>query len=644
MGHNIKIGRGGIREIEFYAQTQQLIWGGRDSSLRHRATIDSLLALSGAGRANKNAVDDLVNSYLFLRHVEHRLQMISDEQIHTLPTNDEGIRNVAIFSGFENLSDFIESINTSLDAVKIYYSQLFEDSPDLGKSTGNLVFTGTEDDPDTISTLQGMGFNDGSAVATTIRGWHHGKVRATRSIRSRELLTELMPSLLESLSDTVEPDSAFFHFNNFMSNLPSGVQIFSLFYANPSLLSLLAEVMGSAPKLAEILSRRPELLDGLLTGDFYEPLKDLDELVFDLETKTSSSDDYEQILNITRRWSLENQFQVGMQILRGLVDGNSSGLALSNIAESIVKVLLPKVEVEFRKHHGIINDGSIAIVSMGKLGGKELTFLSDLDLIFIYTSPNGLNSLSDGKTPLPASQYYGRLSNRFISAISSLTSEGRLYEVDTRLRPSGKAGPIASEIIGFDKYQNYDAWTWEHMALTRARVIAGPVKLKNHINTIIKRTLTQKRDINILLRDVSEMRIRIDDERKTDNPWKLQHVRGGLLDIEFILQYLQLKHAYKYPNLLSSNSKELLLRLVDYGILQNNEATDLIDAISCYRKIQGLLRLTVGMNRDTSKYPKALRDRLTKLIEGATKYSEVESKLLELQSHILQNYYKKFIN
>ncbi|MBR72327.1 MAG: bifunctional [glutamate--ammonia ligase]-adenylyl-L-tyrosine phosphorylase/[glutamate--ammonia-ligase] adenylyltransferase [Rhodospirillaceae bacterium] len=641
-GHNIKVGRGGIREIEFYAQTQQLIWGGKDESLRARGTCDSLRALAEAGRTEINAANDLISAYYFLRHLEHRLQMVADEQTHTIPLSSEKIRHLSIFSGFNDTEKFTSALTSNLKIVETHYAKLFEESPSLGR-TGNLVFTGTEDDPDTISTLKTMGFSDGSAIATTIRGWHHGRVKSTRSTRARELLTELMPQFLTALSETVDADSAFFHFNNFMTNLPSGVQLFSLFHANPKLLKLLAEVMGSAPSLAQQLSRNPELLDGLLTGDFYAKLSNKVDLESQLDEKLIHARDYEDILDITRRWTHETHFQIGMQLLRGIIDGYSSGLALTDVADVVLKCLLPHVEKTFIEQHGKIPGGDMGIVAMGKHGGRELTFLSDLDLIFIYKSPYGVSSVSDGHKPLLASQYFARLANRIVSSLNSLTSEGKLYDIDTRLRPSGNAGPIASELSGFKNYFLNEAWTWEHMALTRARFITGSKELAHQINNMLHEILCSRRDTSQLRKDVAEMRIKIHRERKITNKWKLQNIRGGLVDIEFITQYLQLLYASDNPDILSTETTLALNNLVKSGLLKKDVGNDLENARNYYKNIQSLLRLTVGMDRNPDKFPEALRERLIRQSQNTNTFKDVEDTLDLYQREVFEKHYKNII-
>ncbi|HUO01830.1 MAG TPA: hypothetical protein VMU31_03555, partial [Rhizomicrobium sp.] len=249
-GHNIKLGRGGIREIEFFAQTQQLILGGRNPSLRAPATLDALKALAAAGIIEPQTEVELGTCYRALRVLEHRLQMIEDEQTHALPKSEEGLAHVACFMGYDDVARFSADLVRTMETVQDHYARLFQREADLADVHGNLVFTGVDDDPETLETLRAMGFNTPSQVAATIRGWHHGRIRAMRSARARELLTKLIPAILKALASTADPDGAFVQFDRFLSNLPSGVQLFSLFAAKPEFLDLLAKVVGSAPRLA----------------------------------------------------------------------------------------------------------------------------------------------------------------------------------------------------------------------------------------------------------------------------------------------------------------------------------------------------------------------------------------------------------
>jgi glutamate-ammonia-ligase adenylyltransferase len=611
-GHNVKLGRGGIREIEFYAQTQQLIWGGRDPSLREQTTCGALIRLVEAGQVEPGTAADLTETYWYLRTVEHRLQMMEDQQTHTLPEGQDELMKFAAFMGHAQVETFREEILFHLRRVETHYARLFEEAAELSHADevgGNLSFTGSDDDPDTVQTLSRLGFENPPLVIETVRGWHRGRYRATATERARQIMTELAPELIAVFGSTPDPDGAFRRFDAFLSGLPSGIQLFSLFRAHPPLLSLLAEIMGSAPKLAEHLGRHPSCLDSVLEPDFYEQLPPLEGLKEELGGRLSRCDYFEEILDAVRVWSNDRRLQLGVQALKNLSDWQTICRGYSDIAEASLTSLQAKVEEEFQAQHGIVPGGNWLILAMGKLGGREMTPASDLDLIIVYDHDENA-SQSDGEKPLSIGQYYARLTQRLINAVTAPTANGKLYEIDMRLRPSGNAGPIASHISGFSKYQEEAAWTWEQMALSRSRVLGASSSLAEKTDAIIRENLTRKRDPKTLRTDIAEMRQRIDGERHTESVWDIKYVRGGLLDVEFVAQYLQLLHAHENPGILSQNTRTALDNLSKADLVEASEATSLIEALDLYQAVQGLLRLTIaGDFRPTNadEVPRALQ-------------------------------------
>ncbi len=372
-GHNLKLGRGGIREIEFFAQTQQLIWGGREPGVRVRGTGEALAALVAGGHVRNEVAAELGESYAFLRKVEHRLQMIDDQQTQTLPSRPDGLAALAVFLGFADAASFGAELLRHLRRVEGHYGRLFEEAPELGAAAGNLVFTGADHDPETLLTIAKLGFREPKAVSATIRGWHHGRYRAMRSTRARELLTELTPALLQALGRAVNPDAAFMSFDRFLSRLPSGVQLFALFHSNPGLLALVADIMGSAPRLAAQLAQHPILLDAVLSSDFFASLPAKPALGESLAEALRQARDFEDVLDIARRWANDRKFQVGAQMLRGTLDPEAAGPMLADIAESVIGALAEPVTAELAESHGRIAAGSLAVVALGKLGGREMT-------------------------------------------------------------------------------------------------------------------------------------------------------------------------------------------------------------------------------------------------------------------------------
>jgi glutamate-ammonia-ligase adenylyltransferase len=623
-GHNIKLGRGGIREIEFFAQTQQLIYGGREPHLRAPSTVEALEALTRAGRIDRAAAEDLAEAYRFLRRLEHRLQMIDDQQTHDLPKDRDGLARVAAFLGYDGPAPFEAELLDHLRRVESAYAELFEQAPSLS-GPGNLIFTGGEPEPGTIATLQALGFEDGAAVFQVVRAWHHGRYRATRSTRARQILTELMPTLLKALGRTPAPNAALAKFDEFLAGLPAGVQLFSLLHANPELLDLLAQIMGGAPALAEHLSRRPGLLDAVLAPDFFDPVPSKTRLAEELDAALAQARDFQDVLDLSRRWANDRKFQAGTHILHHTAEVEESGRALSDIADSVILALGDPVLEEVARVHGRVPGAGLAVLALGKLGAREMTVSSDLDLIFVYEAEPSAES-SDGPKPLPVSQYYGRLAQRLINALTALTGEGRLYEIDMRLRPSGKAGPIAVSLNAFRRYQESEAWTWEHMALTRARVVAGDPGLAERIEAAITQVLTAPRDPERLLADVAEMRARIARERQAASLWEVKDLRGGLVDLEFLAQYLQLRHSEAHPEVLDRSTQNAFAMLAKAGVLGTSLAGRLIAATRLIRQVQGFLRLTVSEAFDEEAAPEGLKSALARAT-GAADFAALKADL-----------------
>ncbi|MHA1152134.1 MAG: bifunctional [glutamine synthetase] adenylyltransferase/[glutamine synthetase]-adenylyl-L-tyrosine phosphorylase [Alphaproteobacteria bacterium] len=622
--HDIKLGRGGIREIELFAQTQQLIWGGREPGLRSSKTLVALDALAGAGHIDAAAAAELGACYRELRRLEHRLQMVDDRQTQRLPADAAGIARIGAFLGFESAEAFRSALLATLGRVEAHYAELFEEAPALTPG-GNLVFTGGEPEPGSLATLEGLGFKEGKKVFHLVRAWHHGRHRATRSTRAREILTELMPTLLGALGKTTQPDLALAKFDEFLSGLPAGVQLFSMLHANPRLLDMLAEIMGGAPALAERLSRSPALLDAVLSPGFFDPIPGPEALSGELATALAQARDFQDVLDLARRWANDLRFQVGVHILRHQADVDEAGRALSDIADTVLAGLYQPVLDALAEAHGRIAGPGLAVLAMGKLGAREMTVASDLDLIFIYQTAEGAER-SDGPKPLAASHYFARLAQRYINALSARTPEGQLYEIDMRLRPSGNAGPIATTLAGWRRYYEQESWTWEQMALSRARVIAGDPDLRARIEKTIGEILTAPRDPDKLLVDVAAMRARLARERPAKTLWSVKYLRGGLTDLEFLAQYLLLRHAQAHPEVLDGSTQVAFAKLAKAGLIGSSLAQRLIEATRLVRQVQGMLRLTVGPAFDADAGTEGLKASLARAA-GMTDFAALHDAL-----------------
>ena len=628
-GHNVKLGRGGIREIEFFVQTQQLIAGGRFPELRGRRTVDMLEELCALGWINSKTRDVLIEKYVFLRNVEHRIQMLEDEQTHILPEDDQGFASVAYMMGYQDIKQFTHDFHDTLKTVEHHYAALFEQEKELGSETGNLVFTGEDDDPGTLATLSRMGFSRPSDICRIIRTWHFGRYHATQSAEARERLTELTPALLKAFGATKKADEALSRFDTFLQGLPSGIQLFSLLQSNPSLLDMLVLIMSSAPRLAEIITRKPHIFDGMLDPAIFAELPTKTYLENRLEFFLSGVFNYEDILDQLRVFANEQRFLIGIRLLNGAIEGERAARAFTDIADLMISKALSAVEEEFGRVHGFVKGGRVGILGMGKLGSHELTAGSDVDLILLYDYDKN-TEMSDGEKPLYISQYYTRLTQRLIAALSAPTGEGVLYEVDLRLRPSGNKGPVAVPFEAFGKYQRNEAWVWEHLALTRARAIAGDQMFLQQLEDEVAEIIALKRDRKSVAHDVREMRALIEKEKPPLNIWDFKTMRGGQVDLEFIAQFSLICHQSEF--VIGRTTGEVLERLPQ-SFLDISSVGELHHAYRIYTNLSQMMRLCLNDKLDPVDMPPGLADLLQRTV-GEPDLGHVESLIAEMANSV----------
>ena len=602
-GHNIKLGRGGIREIEFFVQTQQLIAGGRHPGLRGRSTVATLGALAAGGWIDNAARDELTAAYDFLRRVEHRLQMMADEQTHTLPAEREALAEFARFLGFKNRDEFAAALLTHLRTVERHYVRLFESAPALLAQQQNLSFAAGEGDArsETLDRLAELGFRQPREAAAAVLRWNDGSYRALRGEQARRNLAELIPVIVDQFARAENPDAAFAAFDRFLAGLRAGGRLLSLLRQNPELIRFIALILSAAPRLAEILAQHPHVIDPLIDPSFFGALPDAKRLESDLAESLGESRGYEEMLDAIRLFGQEHMFLIGARILSGSLSAEQAGEVFAGLADLLIRVLHARVEADFAAVHGRVRGQEAAIVALGRLGAREMTASSDLDLIVIYDfdaeHPN-----SDGKRPLYGGQYFARLTQRLISALTVQTNYGVLYEVDMRLRPSGRSGPLATHIESFVAYQEREAWTWEHMALTRARVVSGSPAFAARIEASIRHVIRRERNANAVAADVVEMRSAIAAEKGDADRWDLKHAAGGLIDIEFIAQYLQLVHGAAAPEILDTSTARLLEKAARAGILMPEDAAVLRPAVLLFHDLTQILRLCLPGAFDPSAF------------------------------------------
>jgi glutamate-ammonia-ligase adenylyltransferase len=512
-GHDLKLGQGGIREIEFFTQTRQLIAGGRDPDLRDRTTVGGLAALAAKGWVPADVAADLTADYCAHREVEHRLQMLNDAQTHDLPGSQEGLDRLARLSGEGNTARYLDAIAGRIARVSDRTEGFFnpgERAPDVDL------------DPETRAMVD---------------GWMH--YPALRSERAAALFRRLLPDLMRRMQRAANPREALARFDSFLAGLPAGVQLFSLFDANPQLVDLIVDICATAPGLAVYLGRNAGVLDAVIGGDFFAPWPGPGALAAALTRAMEASTDYERKLDAARVWAKEWHFRIGVHHLRALVDAETAGRHYADLAGAVVAAVWPLVLDEFAIRHGPPPGNGAAVLGMGSLGAGRLNAGSDLDLIVIYDAPG--DALSDGARPLAARTYFARLTQALVTALTAPMQHGRLYEVDMRLRPSGRQGPVATSLSGFRDYQMNEAWTWEHLALTRALPIAGPAALCEAVETARREVLSAKAAGPSVVADTADMRRRIFAARSPDGAWEAKIGPGRIQDVELFAQNLALR-------------------------------------------------------------------------------------------------------
>ena len=527
-GYDLKRGRGGIREIEFFAQIHQLIHGGRDPALRRPATLDALAALADAGHIAAEDAAALAEAYRLFRTVEHRLQMVEDRQTHSLPADPAALDNVARLHGLGGGKALLSLLAPRVGAAGRLYDGL------AGQGERRLPLEAEALEAQLVT----AGYADPASARARIEGWRAGKARSIRSPAAQEAFEAMLPGLVEALGRAPDSMRALNRFDDLVERLPSGVNFFRLIEARPALLAHLAALLSHAPPLADQLARRPELLDGLIDATALEPMPDVEALAAEFRRAERRDEDYQMLLDRVRRRVNERRFAQGVQLVACAIDPIEAAEGYARIAEAAVQVLAEATIVEFEKAHGKVPGRELLILGLGRLGGEALTHASDLDLVYVFSGDH--EAESDGPRPLRATDYFNRLAPRITAALSVPTPAGPLYDVDTRLRPSGSDGMLAVSQDGFERYQRESAWTWEHMALLRARPIFGSLAATAALMTAIEAVLRRPRDRAATVADAVRMRAEMARHKPPTGPLDVKNGSGGLVDLEFAVQTLQL--------------------------------------------------------------------------------------------------------
>jgi glutamate-ammonia-ligase adenylyltransferase len=558
-GFDLKRGRGGIREVEFYAQIHQLIHGGREPALREPATLEALAALAAGGRIAADVAADLAEAYRLFRAVEHRLQMVDDRQTHSIPVDPHAIDNVARLHGLAAGGDLLALLEPRIERVATLYDGLAgHDERRLPLSAEPLE-----------AQLARAGFPDPHAARMRIDGWRGGKARSLRSPAAQEALEGMLPVLIEAFGQAPDPMRALNRFDDIVERLPSGVNFYRLLEARPGLTGHVATVLSHAPALAEQLARRPQLLDGLIDARAFQPPPSVEALAEEFGRSDRAEEDYQLVLDRVRRRVNERRFALGVQLIVAHTDPIDAAEGYSRVAEAALRVLADATVAEFEKVHGRVPGSELVILGLGRLGGEALTHASDLDLVYLFSGTH--EAESDGPRPLRATDYFNRLAPRITAALSVPTAAGPLYQVDTRLRPSGTDGMLAVSVESFEAYQRDQAWTWEHMALLRARPVYGSAAAKAALAEAIRTTLRRTREPARITGDAVRMRADMARHKPATGHFDIKRGPGGLVDLEFAVHTLQLRTGIG----LHSHLEDAIADLLAAGLIPPSADPDL---------------------------------------------------------------------
>ena len=587
LGYNLKIGKNGIRQIEFFTHVLQLVAGGREPGLRQHQTAPALRALAEFDWITTDQAVSLIVAYHQLRRTEHRIQMLADSQTHSLPRSHCEFRHFANFMGHSEPADLCAALSATQDSIAKHAEHRILHSPaDHTVSHKNILL----DDYDSlVAWLTQSGFARPHDVADALSGWMAGRIAATRSERARVLLNRLMPDILTHFATAPNPDDIFAALAQFIEGLPASVQIFSLLDYNPQLTRLLCDMLVLSPQICDRLRRYPALFDLLLYRAFFAPIEDSDSLKKLFHEKIAGLP-VELALDQIKIMVRELKFRAQVQTLSFATDTDQLESSLTSIAEAAIDSILRLARADMVRRYGKI-DAEISIVALGRLGVKQLTAGSDLDLLIIYDVAPDV--FSDGQRKLPAASYVLRLAQTMVSWISTPTAEGTLYDVDLRLRPEGQAGAVATSIDRLTTYFSHDAWIWEKQALTKARPIAGDSELTDKIQQLINRIVNQNHPKDRLVTAISDMRQRIQKQQKPLSQWHLRQIVGGLTDIDLLIQAWRLQYGALFSG--SGQPAHIILQtLYEQNVIDSKLYENMTTASKCLNQIHHSLRLTLG--------------------------------------------------
>ena len=602
LGHNIKLGRGGIREIEFFAQTQQLIFGGRDPYLRCERTLDALSHMAEAGRIEERTADELSEAYEFLRQLEHRLQMVDDQQTQTLPSDDLGLARIAAFMAFDGIESFRDAVLHHLRRVEAHYGGLF-DAPVGPGGEAAVGFTLDQPDEQAEELLRRHGFRDGPEAIRRLRRWHEPSFRARWDERSRELLVELLPRIVESTARMTDPDRVLESFESFLLGVRASRGLLSLLAANPGLLDLLVEILAAAPALAATLRRRPELLQFALSEGFFSLLPERRLLMAEVAELTRDAGEPQEVLERMVPWCHDHQLQIAVQALRHTIDSTQAGQAFCDLADAVVR----------RMFHHLSADlpvAAMAVVALGPWGTRQLTHRRPLDILFITDD-------HDGAVSLPVI-----LARRLTTALGAPTAWGRLYPIDLDATPWGGPGPLVTPLEALREFCAGPGAAGARSMLIQARVVAGPAEFTDRVAAALDQILCTKRPGEAAPADVSTSAAR----RGIAGARHPRHRAGGLDTLEDLVRAVQLRHAPDHPQVLEPSPARALAKLAATGVMAPATVRHLLEAHHLLRQMETLIDVAIDGVFDWQGAPEGLKSALVRA-GGAADLASLQASL-----------------
>ena len=633
-GHNVKLGRGGIREVEFFVHMHQLAHGGRNRRLRGARLLSMLETLDREHHIMPRETAVLRDAYLLLRRVEHRLQMVNDTQTQKLPESAAGLEHIACFLGLESARELVRRIESVAGEVHDLYRTRFN-VPESEQGLAAAILDGPDDHPDAVARLEAAGFAQARAAIETMQGWAQGRHASTASERARTTIREILHEIVDALGRTRDPDRALVRLDRFLAALPEDLAFFAMLRANTWLLNLIAVVMGSAPRMADVLEGHPRLLQAVLEPSFFLPIPEREELAGELDERLAGRRDAAERAEQVAAWAGDRRFQVAVQALENLITVDEASTALSDLAGVVIEHLLRDVLGGMHQQHGPVPGGGCAVVARGRLGAGEMIFGSDLDLLFVAEFEAG--SQTAGSQPVAAPVFYRHAAMELVSRLRSRSAYGPLYELDERLRPAGRIEPPVMTLAELRDHYAGPASTSELMLLTRASVVSGDPGTSAAVTAAIAGALARPRDPGRLLEEVARQREAIAAEHPAGDPFDVQHVRGGLLDLESLAQYLRLRHGHGAPQVLVGATASCFEALGAADLIPQSEASLLAGAARMLRTLQAMLRLTWSRGAPVRDAPAAMRRKLATALECAG-FDELDAKLRATQAAAFEVY------